>query len=123
LGHELRDLVFCTLMRTPSAISSVMKVSPTSVTLPRVPARHHLIAGGELGEQVLVFSLGALLLRTKRQEVEDDEEHAHHQKRRELAQATGAACAQASEIKPFMCVVRAAKRAALCHSVGLAPGC
>src|SRR5579863_10571368 len=37
--------------------------------------------------------------------------------------AAGVACAQASEIKPFMCAVRAAKRAALCHSVGRAPGC
>src|SRR6516164_3089607 len=36
--------------------------------------------------------------------------------------ATGAACAQASVIKPFMCVVQEAKRAALCHSTGAAPG-
>src|SRR6185437_16726266 len=33
-----------------------------------------------------------------------------------------AAWAQASEIKPFMYVVRGAKRAALCHSTGPAPG-
>src|SRR6516225_5920935 len=36
--------------------------------------------------------------------------------------APGAACAQASVIKPFMCVVQEAKRAALCHSTGAAPG-
>src|SRR5262249_34727154 len=37
-------------------------------------------------------------------------------------EAAGAACAQASEIKPFMVAVREAKRAALCHSAGRAPG-
>src|SRR6202011_3610052 len=36
--------------------------------------------------------------------------------------APGAACAQASEIKPFMYAVREVKRAALCHSTALAPG-
>src|SRR5580765_3565985 len=36
--------------------------------------------------------------------------------------APGAACAQASDIKPFICRFRGAKRAALCHSVGAAPG-
>src|SRR4029077_14022410 len=89
LGHELRDLGLLHLdahavgdLERDEGLADVGDLAQQS------PARHHLIAGGQLGEQVLVF-LGALLLRPKQQEVEDDEEHAHHQKWRELARATG----------------------------------
>jgi hypothetical protein len=50
------------------------------------PVGHHLIAHGQLRDQLLVL-LGLLLLRPHQQEVEDDDEDHHHQKRRELAAA------------------------------------
>ena len=83
---------FCTLTRTPSAISSVTKVSPTSMTLPSRPPVVTTSSPAASFEHQRLMLLGLLLLRADQQEIEDDDEDHHHQQRRHAAGAAGRAC-------------------------------
>src|SRR5882762_4644881 len=123
LGHQLGDLDLLHLdAHAVGDLEGNEGVANIGDPAEQASGGHHLIPRGELRHERLVL-LGALLLRADQHEIKQRDERRHEQRELELA-AGGAGCRLRPGVgdQGIHVSVREAKRAALCHSTGGAPG-